>query len=431
MTGTPASPGGGSIRALAGELISRERWSRARLMDHQRQALNALVRHAATTSPFYRDRLAKWALGGDVQLSELPTLTKATLMAEFDRIVCDPRLRLADLAHYVDGPDASRLYLGGYRIFVTSANAGAATEGDVGRGWTAAMPGVRGLFIYSRAEWTLVPANILRWMTFTGSSMDVRLATIGSPNPLHLSHRAFADLGSVRAYGDDRDPDRPDGLRLEVSMPTDEVVTALNEFQPDVVVTYPTIASVLAGEQLAGRLQIRPQTVLAGSDAISDAIRARVRAAWGADLFHAYAMTAAGLLGTECPHRTGLHIAEDLVIVEAVDDRNQPVPLGIPGAKTLITNLTNYAQPLIRYEVSDRVTLAPTLCPCGRPFALISRIERRGQRFAEPHGGHHGGSRNGNTHNGHGNGNGHNGHDNGAGNGHRHGAAAHLRLIKW
>ena len=426
MTTTPP-PSLGSIRALANELISRERWSRARLMDHQRQALNALVRHAATTSPFYRDRLSRWALGGDVQLAELPVLTKSTLMAEFDRIVCDPRLRLVDLDRYVDDADGGALYLGGYRVFVTSGHASAANgnghgsgahvhgDADVGRGWTTAMTGGRGLFVYSRAEWTLVPANILRWMAFTGSSADLRLATIGSSNPRHLSHRAFADLATARAYGDDHDAaDRPEGLRLEVGMPTDEIVAALNEFQPDTILTYPTVASVLAGEQLAGRLDIRLQTVLAGSDAITDATRARVRAAWGADLFHAYAMTAAGLLGTECPHRTGIHIAEDLVIVEAVDQQNRPVPLGVAGAKTLITNLTNYAQPLIRYEVTDRVTLSPTLCPCGRPFALIARIDARGDhtRFVPSYGSHNEASQNGRA------------------NGHRHGAAAHLRLIK-
>src|SRR5688500_9081429 len=61
-----------SIRALAAELIARERWSRGRLADHQRQALASLVRHAATASPYYRERLARWSKGGDVMLTDLP-----------------------------------------------------------------------------------------------------------------------------------------------------------------------------------------------------------------------------------------------------------------------------------------------------------------------------------------------------------------------
>jgi hypothetical protein len=43
----------------------------------------------------------------------------------------------------------------------------------------------------------------------------------------------------------------------------------------------------------------------------------------------------------------------------------------------LITNLTNYAQPLIRYEVPDRITISQDICRCGRPFASISRIDPR------------------------------------------------------
>jgi hypothetical protein len=59
------------------------------------------------------------------------------------------------------------------------------------------------------------------------------------------------------------------------------------------------------------------------------------------------------------------------------------VPHGTAGAKVLVTNLTNYAQPLIRYEVPDRVTLSDDLCPCGRPFTMIARIDPRPDpRFA-------------------------------------------------
>jgi hypothetical protein len=196
------SPTVSSIRALAAELIARERWSRGRLADHQRQALTSLVRHAATASPYYRERLARWSKGGgDVKLADLPVLTHATLMAEFDGIVCDPRVRLADLERHLASPNAGALHLGGYRVFVT----GGAARTDRGHvSSEAAVParrgeaagGLRGVFLYSRAEWTLVPANYVRWLTALGLGPGTRLATIGPSNPLHLANRAFADLGT-------------------------------------------------------------------------------------------------------------------------------------------------------------------------------------------------------------------------------------------
>ncbi len=71
------------------------------------------------------------------------------------------------------------------------------------------------------------------------------------------------------------------------------------------------------------------------------------------------------------------HIFEDLLIVEVVDEQNQPVPDGSPGYKLLLTNLFNFTQPLIRYEVSNMLTISTETCPCGRPFRLIGMVEGR------------------------------------------------------
>lgn len=361
------SPTVSSIRALAAELIARERWSRARLAEHQRQALASLVRHAATASPYYRERLARWSKGGDVMLADLPALTHATLMASFDGVVCDPRVRLADLERHVASANPSALHLGGYRVFVTGGASGS-----------------RGLFLYSRAEWTLVPANYVRWITALGLGPGARLATIGPSNPLHLANRAFADLGTPEPSAAAAAPGasgartgEATALRLTVTMAIDDMVRALNEYQPDIMVMPPSAAARLADEQGAGRLTIRPRTILSSAEVLTDAARARSRAAWGADLYDTYLMTETGLIGAECPQRGGIHISEDLVIVESVDENHQPVPHGTAGAKVLVTNLTNYAQPLIRYEVPDRITVSADICRCGRPFTTIARIDPR------------------------------------------------------
>jgi phenylacetate-coenzyme A ligase PaaK-like adenylate-forming protein len=365
-----------SIRALAAELIARERWSRGRLADHQRQALASLVRHAATASPYYRERFARWSKGGDVMLADLPVLTHAALMSDFDGIFCDPRVRLADLERHVASANPGALHLGGYRVFVTGG-----------------ASGTRGMFLYSRAEWTLVPANYVRWITALGLGPGSRLATIGPSNPLHLANRAFADLGTPepsalagtgaiapgtgsKAGGGLR-VEEATALRLTVTMSIDDMVRALNDYQPDIMVMPPSAGTRLADEQAAGRLTIKPRTMLSSAEVLSDAARARFRAAWGADLYDTYGMTETGLIGAECPQRGGIHISEDLVIVESVDENHQPVPHGTAGAKVLVTNLANYAQPLIRYEVPDRLTLSPDICRCGRPFTTIARIDPR------------------------------------------------------
>jgi phenylacetate-coenzyme A ligase PaaK-like adenylate-forming protein len=72
-----------------------------------------------------------------------------------------------------------------------------------------------------------------------------------------------------------------------------------------------------------------------------------------------------------------MHRYEDLVIGEIVDEDNRPVEDGAYGAKLLVSVLFSRTQPLIRYELSDRVAAAPGMCPDGLPFGLIAGIQGR------------------------------------------------------
>src|SRR5262249_23559605 len=84
------------VQRLLGEMRSRERWPRERPDAYQREQLDNIVRYALSNSPYYREALGP-AARGEINLSEFPVLSKSTLIAEFDRIVTDPRLRLVDV----------------------------------------------------------------------------------------------------------------------------------------------------------------------------------------------------------------------------------------------------------------------------------------------------------------------------------------------
>ena len=65
---------------------------------------------------------------------------------------------------------------------------------------------------------------------------------------------------------------------------------------------------------------------------------ARVERAWGIRPFNVYAATETDGVASECS-RHRLHLYEDLVITESVDERDRPVPAGTAGAKLLVTVL--------------------------------------------------------------------------------------------
>lgn len=336
------------------KMRARERWTRQQLEEFQRQQLSSLVRHARANSAFYSERYRQIPSSAETTLSALPPIDKATIMENFDRIVTDSRLKLSDLEKHVVQLSGDEYYLGEYRALTTGGTTG-----------------LKGLFVYDRKAWSHVQATLLRWARFMGVSprfpTRVRIASIGSDSVAHASCRAAlsTDVGLYRI------------LRLHATDSIASLVRALNGFQPEVLSAYPSIAALLAIEQSEGRLRISPRIVSTGSELCTAGMKLAIEAAWCSAPFNNYALVEAMLASAECTAHGGIHIFEDLFILEVVDERYRPVPDGVPGDKVLLTNLFNYTQPLIRYEVSDMLTIASQPCTCGRPFRSIARVEGR------------------------------------------------------
>ena len=337
------------------ELESHDRWDRATLEAHTRARLLAIVRHAAQASPYYREALAGIALDDDLDVRALPTLDKATMLSHWDAIVTDPRLRLASVERALDASAGDELYLGRYRTM--------ASGGTTGR---------RGVFVYGTEDWHEVLGGVLRW---TGGYMGMaprlprrrKLATVVAGSPQHMTARMTrsVDVGMHRF------------LRLDARQPMDELVPALNAFAPEGLSGYASVVAMLADEQRAGRLDIAPSVVSATSEVLTAGMRERIVAAWGSVPFDGYASTETGMLASDCDRHTGMHVFEDLVHVEVVDDDGRAVPDGSPGSRILVTNLLNRTLPLIRFELTDLVTVSPEPCPCGRPFKVLETVDGR------------------------------------------------------
>ena len=152
------------IRARAAEMAARAQWPAERRQADRSARLRALLAHAVAKSPYYREALGTDIVRGDVALAALPTLSKQTLMREFDRIVTDPALHLAELEAHVAGPDAGTSFRGSYRVFATSGSSG-----------------FRAVIVHSEDEFTTWIAAHLPFFARNGIGPSTRLAAIGAP----------------------------------------------------------------------------------------------------------------------------------------------------------------------------------------------------------------------------------------------------------
>lgn len=330
-------------------LRRHERWSRARLDEYRETHLAALRHWAALHSPFYADLHRGLE---DAPLDRLPIVTKAMAMDNLDRLVTDRSLRLAEIEDYIAHAGPTSKFRGRYRV--------ALTGGTTGR---------RGVFVTSDDEWSTVLASYARandWAGIPGPPRRIRLAVVSSTNPTHQSTIVGATLASSFIPT----------LRVDAADAMTSIVARLNDFGPSLLVGYASILHELAAEQRGGRLHLAPRAVMSASEVLADEMRADIEAAFGTHVFNVFAATETAGIASECAqHR--MHLYEDLVIVENVDNAGRPVPTGERGDRLLVTVLFNRTQPLIRYELTDSVALSAERCPDGRTFALLGSISGR------------------------------------------------------
>jgi putative adenylate-forming enzyme len=359
---SPTNTSPADLRARAGEMLACDRWSRERLLELQQARLRALLEHVVEHSPFYRETLG--ADAPDAPLEELPTLPKAVLMEQFDRIVTEPGVRLRDLESFLAEAAPGQAFRDQFRVFATSGATG--------------MPG---LFVFSQAEFAHWIALGLAAFVRVGVTPETRLAAIGAPGDVHITRQLFAAFQAGRKSAP----------RLSVVTALPETVAGLQRYQPEAMIGYASVMGMLADEQLEGRLAIEPRLVVTTSEVLTEETQQRIQAAWGQQPVNAYAATEAPGIAIGSLDHVGMHVSEHSLVLEVVDDAGVAVPPGVAGSKVLLTNLVNRTQPLIRYELSDAVVLADGPDPSGRPYLRVERVDGRSAdilRFASPDGGH-------------------------------------------
>jgi phenylacetate-CoA ligase len=96
-------------------------------------------------------------------------------------------------------------------------------------------------------------------------------------------------------------------------------------------------------------------------------------------LFMTYASTEMQSAFSECEAGQGGHLPVELLIVELLDDYNNPVAAGEPGEVT-ITHLGVEGMPLLRFKTGDMCYVHTEPCSCGRnTLRLSSVVGRKGQ----------------------------------------------------
>jgi len=232
--------------------------------------------------------------------------------------------------------------------------------------------GERGVFVYDWDGWTTFWLSVFRYLQ-RSKQKDPELAHRPVVQAwVAAAHFSHATAALSRTF---TSPDLVN-VRFPVTLPTARMVAGLNDAQPDWLVAYPSALHVLSVEARAGTLGIAPRRVITTAEPLLPEIRATAEQAWGVSVGNVWATSEGGIVASPCDDSRS-HLSDDLLIVEGVDEDGRPVAPGERSAKVYLTNLFNRALPLIRYEITDEVTVLTEPCPCGSAHRSVADIQGR------------------------------------------------------
>lgn len=148
----------------------------------------------------------------------------------------------------------------------------------------------------------------------------------------------------------------------------------LQRFGPNILVIYPNTLSALCDyvEQNARTLPELGMIKTVG-ETLPRALRTRAAELFRARVVDSYSSQELGVLAVQCPLSELYHVCAETHLVEILDTAGVPCKAGEIG-RVVVTDLHNFASPLIRYAIGDYAEVAGTPCRCGRGLPSLARI---------------------------------------------------------
>lgn len=309
----------------------------------QYKRLKKLVEYARNKSSYFKELYA--GIEDDFKLEELPTTNKIEMMKHFDNWITDNNITMQKIEEFTsDIENVGHMIDGKYLIFKTSGSTGNPAT-----------------ILYDKQNIDVASA-VAAFRTFARKEDFKAFMKNGKRTAGVFANYGFYLACGMSRYLQLQMPRKKNKITVDVNAPEEQIIKELNEFSPSMLSGYPSNLALLSNFE---ELTIKPNVVITGGELLTNEIRKKLTDKFNCYVQTHYSCTEAGEIACECAEKH-LHINEDWVIVEPVDKENNHVPYGVRSDKVLITNLSNYIQPFIRYELTDRIIVHNEKCKCGK-----------------------------------------------------------------
>lgn len=301
------------------------------------QLLGRMLSHCRQHVPYYAEILGRVSnsQAPEEVLSKLPILTKSLIRENFQALQSDDLSRRKWYYNTSGGSTGEPVRLIQDRDYHDQTRAIAYLY----QSWTG---------------WDIGDSELRLW----GSEKEIFAETTGARQRLSNWFTGVSCLNAFRMS-----PER-----------MNEFIDVLNRTRPRLIVAYAQAIYELAKFADRNGLKVVPQSaIMTSAGTLYPFMREKIESVFGCDVYNCYGSREISGLACQCRVKEGLHVAPWGSYVEVVNDQGQKVPDGTEG-NIVVSCLTNFAMPLLRYSIGDRGIIATKSCPCGRKGQVLQHV---------------------------------------------------------
>lgn len=320
----------------------------------QEKKLRKLLHHAWEYSAYYRRSFKEAGISEEeldtLPLSCFPSIDKEILLTHFDELITISGVSQKELREFDEKTKADRRpYQGKYHIVHSSGSTG-----------------TPGYFLYDEAAWSSMLLGIIRGALWDMTMPQILKLLAGKPRIVYIA-ATDGRYGGAMAVGDGIDGVGAEQMYLDIKTPLEDWVKRLKRFQPNIIIGYPSAIKIMAELAEQGEVEVKIEKVISCGEPLGVGLRTYLEEIFGARVVNIYGASESLALGVEMDPAEGMLLFDDLNMIE------------IENGVMYLTCLYNFGQPLIRYRLSDRLTLKKAgtgdRYPFTRAVGLLGRNE--------------------------------------------------------
>ena len=329
-----------------------EKKTREQMKALQEKKLREMLVFAYKNSSYYHRAFEEAGICEDeiwkTPLKNFPAMDKQCLMEHFDELITVKDVSQEKLRRFdVQAGLEEKTFRGMYHVVHSSGSTG--------------KPGY---FLYDQDAWDAMITGMIRAALWGMSMGQIIKFLLKGPRILYVA-ATDGRYGGAMAVGDGIEGVGAKQLFLDIKTPLSEWIAKIREFRPNMIVGYPSAIKIVGQLERQGEIKLNVSRIVSCGEPLGTSLRQYLEQTFHGVVLNYYGTSESLALGVQMTGEKGLSLFDDMNVIEAEEDG------------MYLTSLYNFAQPLIRYRISDRLQLLPEKEGGTGPFTKVKAIEGR------------------------------------------------------